>query len=498
MTHNEPGNQAEELSDESGSPESNTKPASDTATIAEPTTQGMSLHYLRGRPLLKYTLLYGLGLAALSAAFSGIGGVVIPNHIQELAFHAWFTSGDASVNLQQLNDLKAAIAAGTATANPEQTRLLGLLTQFDAARATAAGLISALSVILVAIAQPIVGVLSDRTRSRFGRRAPWMLFGAVAGGVLMVFAPFAPSLAVIGVIWVTVSVLLNVAQGPLYTTVADRIPEHQRGRASSAGGTGSFVGGIAGSIAAALLFPLLGLNVYIVFAVIIVICFVLFVVLLRDRSSKDLQLPKRDWKKTLAGFITPLRFGDFRWVWISRILLMFGYTVSSALNFFMLQSYIHPALSQAEATALTPALSLASLPMTLLAVFFAGRLSDKIGRRKPFVIAAAIIMAIAMLSPMISPTLPALFVQSILTGFAFGIYLPVDQALFVAVLPDLENSAGRDLGVAALATNVGQALGPILAAQVVAISGSYFLVWPIAFVLVALAAVSILPVKGAR
>jgi hypothetical protein len=33
---------------------------------------------------------------------------------------------------------------------------------------------------------------------------------------------------------------------------------------------------------------------------------------------------------------------------------------------------------------------------------------------------------------------------------------------------------------------------------VVALSESYFLVWPIAFVLVALVAVSIVPVKGAR
>ena len=495
MTRSEPEDRTSPRSAD-GTPEVNVP--LDTDTIAEPTTQGMSLHYLRGRPLLKYTLLYGVGLAALSAVFSGVGGVVIPNHIQDLAFHAWFTGGDASANLQQLNDLKSQVAAGTVTATADQTRLLGLLSQFDAARATAAGAISAISVILVAVAQPIVGVLSDRTRSRFGRRTPWIAFGAGVGSLLMAVAPLAPSLAVLGIIWVTVSVLMNVAQGPVQTTVADRIPDQHRGRASSAGGVGSFIGGIAGSILAATMFGLIGLNVYWVFSILVVVCFLLFVTILRDRSSQALEVPKSNWRQTLAGFVTPLRYKDFRWVWISRILLMFGYTVSSSLNFFMLQSYVQPALSQAQATALTPVLSIASLPATLLAVFLAGRLSDRIGRRKPFVFAAAIIMAVAMLAPMISPSLPAMFVQAILTGFAFGIYLPVDQALFVSVLPDLENSAGRDLGVAALATNVGQALGPILAAQVVAISGSYFLVWPIAFVLVGIAAVAILPVRGAR
>lgn len=468
------------------------------ATTAEPTTAGMSIQYLRGKPMLRYALLYGMGLAALSACFSGIGGVVIPNHIQELAFQEWFSGDDAGANLQQLNDLKAAIAAGTATASPEQTRLLGLLGQFDAARASAAGLISTASVIFVALAQPIVGVLSDRTRSRFGRRAPWMLFGAVAGALTMIVAQFAPTLAVLGILWTLASVLLNVAQAPLNTTLADRVPETNRGRASSAGGTGSFIGGIAGAVAASALFPILGLSIYAVFAVVVILFFAMFVTMLRDRSSVSLVVPKRDWRQTLAGFLVPMKSSDFRWVWIARVFLMFGYTVSSALGFFMLQSYVQPALSQAEATALIPLLSIASLPATLLAVALAGRLSDKLGRRKPFVIAASALMAVSMLVPLASPTVTAMFIQAVLTGLAFGIYLPVDQALFVEVLPDMENSAGRDLGVAALATNAGQALGPMLAGQIVALTGSYQLVWPLAFVLVAVAAVAIIPVKGAK
>src|SRR4051812_22734036 len=35
-------------------------------------------------------------------------------------------------------------------------------------------------------AQPIAGALSDRTRSRYGRRAPWMVGGALVGGVALV------------------------------------------------------------------------------------------------------------------------------------------------------------------------------------------------------------------------------------------------------------------------------------------------------------------------
>jgi MFS family permease len=90
-----------------------------------------------------------------------------------------------------------------------------------------------------------------------------------------------------------------------------------------------------------------------------------------------------------------------------------------------------------------------------------------------------------------------MFIQAILAGIGIGIYLPVDQALFIDVLPD-KNAAGRDLGIAGLATNLGQALGPILAGQVVAIFASYGMVWAVAMVLALVAAVVILPVKRVR
>ncbi|WP_120493799.1 MFS transporter [Microbacterium phyllosphaerae] len=472
---------------------------SGSGTIAEPTTQGMSLQYLRGTPLRTYGVLFALGLAAASALGSGLGGVIIPNHIQELAFQAWFTGGDASVNLQELTALKAAADAGTAVATADQLRLFGLLNSFEVARATTSSILSSLSVIAIALAAPIIGVLSDRTRSRFGRRAPWIIFGAVTAAIGLLVMPFVPTLALLVVVWILASVCFNgFARAPLETTLADRIPEEKRGGASSAGSIGNFLGGMVGTIAASLLFPILGLGTYAVFAVIPLVFFGMFVILLRDRSSKDLVVRKTGTKTTLRGFLVPLKSPDFRWVWISRALLMFGYSLSSALSFFMMQSYIQPALSQAEATAILPIMSLAGLPATMIAIAFVGKLSDKIGRRKPFVIAASVLMAASMLVPFVWPSLPALFIQGILTGLAFGIFLPVDQALFVDVLPDRENSAGRDLGMAGVAMNFGQALGPVLAGGIVAATGSYGLIWPIAAALTLVAGVVIIRVKGAR
>ena len=127
----------------------------------------------------------------------------------------------------------------------------------------------------------------------------------------------------------------------------------------------------------------------------------------------------------------------------------------------------------------------------------AGRWSDRIGRRKPFVIASSLLFALGMAVPLTWPTLPALFVQAVIAGIALGSFLIVDQALIIDVLPD-RDAAGRDLGIANLGGNLGQALGPIIAGGVVAATGSYRMIWVSAIALVVLAALAILPVRRAK
>ena len=43
-------------------------------------------------------------------------------------------------------------------------------------------IVSTVGAIFALFAQPIAGQISDRTRSRFGRRAPWIIIGSLVGG----------------------------------------------------------------------------------------------------------------------------------------------------------------------------------------------------------------------------------------------------------------------------------------------------------------------------
>lgn len=465
--------------------------------ILDPVEPGTSPTYVSGPASRRYLTWYTILTIAITAVWGGVLGILLPNQVQILEFGNWFTGADAGVDLQQLTLLQQAIDAHTATATADQDRLLGILAEFNASRAQSLAMITSIGVVLTMLIQPIVGVMADRTRTKWGRRAPWILFGTVVGAILLSLVRFAPSIALLAVLFMLAQAVLNMALGPLNTTVADRMPENRRGTASALGGFGNFFGGLLGGIGAGAFFAVLGLDQYFIIAGFVALAGVLFVLLCKDASSKDLVLQELNWKEFLVGFTIALRSRNFRWVWVARILLTFGYTVSTALSLYMLQSYIRPALSQLQATQTAPLLSLVSVPVTIIALFIAGRLSDKWGKRRMFVIVASVLMSASMVIPIVMPTLAGLFTQVIVAGIAFGIYLPVDQALFIDVLPD-QKAAGRDLGVAGLGSNLGQALGPILAGAVVAVTGGYLGIWVAAFVLVLLGAVAILPLKGIK
>jgi MFS family permease len=471
------------------------------ATTTQPTDSAqqavpVSVRYEpRTKQMKKYVSAYGLASLGIGLLWGGVSSILIPLHVQSFEFAQFFTGSDSSVDLQALNDLRTQVTAGNTTPTPEQSRLLDLLAKYDAAKASGLSLVTSIGVFLTMMIQPVVGMFSDRTRSRWGRRAPWIFGGAVTGGALLFALTYAPSLIALIALWSLVQILGNVASGPLQTTVADRVPEERIGSVSALTGILGYASAIGGTVIAGSLFAAVGLAAYFPFAILLILLPSLFVLIARDKSSRDLPLAPLGLGGFFNSYAVGLKDHDFRWAWISKMLIMSGYGVSSVYSIYMLQSYISPALSIAEAAQTAPLLQLVALPATLLSMFFAGRWSDKVQRRKPFVFWAAIIIAISFLIPWLWPALPALFIQAIVSGIGLGAFLTVDQALFIDVLPDKE-SAGRELGLAALGGNLGMAIGPAFAGAIVGLSGgAYGPVWPAGAVAVALAALAILPIK---
>jgi MFS family permease len=81
-------------------------------------------------------------------------------------------------------------------------------------------------------------------------------------------------------------------------------------------------------------------------------------------------------------------------------------------------------------------------------------------------------------------------------GFAYGIYIAVDQALLAEVLPSADEHA-KDLGILNIANTLPQVLAPVIAGVLVSSLG-YQPVFLIAIVLAIVSAVVLKPIQRAR
>ena len=357
-------------------------------------------------------------------------------------------------------------------------------------------IVTTVSFIFTLFAQPIVGALSDRTRSRLGRRAPWMILGAAVAAVFLVGLGSLSSIVWITVFWVVIQVALNALQGPLTAIVPDRFPRERRGVASAMVGIGTMVGGAGGVIVASMLAANLGLG-YSVFGAAVLVVTLGFVLLNRDSSSKDATIAPWSWKAFLSGFwINPRRNPDFAWAFAARFLFILGYFVVVAFQLYILTDYLR--LPVAEANATMVPLSLAGMVTTLVAITIAGWWSDRVGRRKVFIYAATAFMVVGLAFPLVMPNLTGMFIMALVNGFGFGLYMACDTALMTEVLPGGGAAAGKDLGILNVATNIPQAMSPAIAGLLIGVLGGYPALFVFGIVCVIAAAFVLVPIKSVR
>lgn len=446
----------------------------------------------------RYLTTYVIASIGIALLWSSILAILLPLQVQQIEFSQYFAGADSNVDLPALEALRTQVDSGEATPTEAEAEQLETLANYNAAKASGLSLVTSAGIVLTMVLQPLIGMLSDRTRTRWGRRAPWIAGGAFVGAIMIAIMPSAPNIGVLLIVWALVQLIVNAAQGPLTATVADRVPEDRIGTVSAITGVVGFLIAGVGVAGVGALFAVMGLNTYLVLAFALVVSVVPLLLLARDTSTVSMTVPKLQVGAFFASYAAGLRDRDYRWAWIAKVTLFVGYGIGSVYSIYMLQSYVTPALTINEAAQTAPLLLLAGIPSTIIAMAISGRWSDKIGRRKPFVFAASVIMAVSFIVPWVWPSLPAMYIQAALSGFGLGLYIVVDQALFIDVLPD-KLAAGRDLGMSTTGQNIGQALAPIVAGGVVAVAGGqYGPVYPVAVVIALISAFAILPIRRVR
>ncbi|MGC5032244.1 MFS transporter [Micromonospora sp. DT229] len=359
---------------------------------------------------------------------------------------------------------------------------------------TMLAVVTGLGALAAVLANPLAGALSDRTclrigRREFGRRHVWTLGGALVGALALVLLAQARTVAAVAVGWIAAQVCLNAMLASLTAAVPDRVPVLQRGGISGWVGIPQALGLVLGVVLVTVVFTGNAAG-YLAIAAAVVLLAVPFTL----RTTDD-PLP-RTHRPTLRGllagmWVSPRQHPDFGWAWITRFLVQLG----NALGTLYLLYFLTDKVEMADPDGGLLILILLYTAGLMATTVIAGRLSDRSGRRKIFVIAAGMVMAVAALLLAAVPTWPMALAAAPLLGAGYGVYLSVDAALITQVLPKAADRA-KDLGVVNIANSAPQVLGPAVSAPIVVHLGGYPTLYAITAAVTVLGSALVLKIRS--
>lgn len=318
---------------------------------------------------------------------------------------------------------------------------------------------------------PLIGALSDRTRSRFGRRRPF-----IAAGVITFLAAFAIVARSAGVAAFVAGVLLfRAADSLVYTNWAalypDRVPAVQRGRGAGFKAMVDIVGVILGRFTAGellALFPILGHQA--VWAAVavpsagLVLAWIVTLLALRGLPSDRLPTDQPAlWESLRSVFKIDGRVHPgFRWWFVNRALYWTGFII--IYQFFLLFIIDVIGLSEPDAQRFLARLAVVAGTAVLATAMPAGMLADRIGRRPLVILGCGLASLASILIVLLRE--PAYFLgAAALLGVGAGIFVSSDFALLTDLVPG--GAAGRYLGLANIASAGGAAAARFLGGALV-------------------------------
>lgn len=343
------------------------------------------------------------------------------------------------------------------------------------------------------VGAPIAGALTDRTRTRFGGRAPWIVVGAVASLVIAVLMGVAGSIALLAVYWLLMQIATNFLLTPMSVHIPERVPVPRRGLFSGAFGLAQLAGSTAGASFGALFSTVIPLG-YLIVGIALLLSALVFVGV-NKRSNLDVPRQATNVKAILMTFwVNPRKHPNFAWAFAGRFLLMVGYFPLTAYLLYILQDYV--GLGSA-AVGTVAAVSSAILVGSIVGSPIAGFLADRIKATKPIILGTSIVLIVGFLVPFLWPSVPGMLVYGFCAGAGLSGYLAVDYVLITQVLPNADE-AGKDLGIINVTTTLPQTIGVAVAGTIVTVFGGYAALFPFAVVFVVLGALLLFRIRGVR
>lgn len=356
---------------------------------------------------------------------------------------------------------------------------------------------STMGMIVAAIANMVAGELSDKTHSRFGKRAPWIVGGAFAFMLSMIWASLTHSIPMLLAAWMVGQISLNFIVAPMVAWI-DFAPEDGKGAASSAyGGLGMALGNNGFNVIGALFLSQFRLG-FIIFGCVAFIGTLIAVLIVHEPSNRDEQEahPQKQrfsWQEVRSLFPNWQTGRDYYLALIAKIFQGVGNFAITGYILYIMTDFLHRG-SQTQSS--IQLINTVMLIFGILMGLLAGPASDKFKILKLPVGFSTIFLAIAALTLFFFRNTGGIITYAFFAGLGMGTWNALDNLLNLRVIPD-PNRVAFFLGVYNLGNTVTQAIAPIIAATVISIWG-YSAIFFVSFAFALIGGICMLSIRSVR
>ena len=313
--------------------------------------------------------------------------------------------------------------------------------------------------LIAALMQPIIGRMSDRTRSFLGRRVPYLVWGTVFACAGLAGVRLAPNFAVLFGVWVFIQCNLNVAYGPGLALLRDLVPLNRIGVASAIKILADSLGGVA---LIAVSGALIGIEaasgtidwVWIALAILGASLVLSTVVTSATVLAREGPLPRPAVRDDGARRV-PVMDRDLVLFLVSRLLLFTAITAFQTYGLF----FLHDVVGLADPAQALGRMILAIGGALAVAVYIAGWASDRVGR-KPVVLVGAAGAALSTLWMLTAGSATEVLIIGSVIGASVGTVASANWAMANEL--GSQQNAGLHIGIVNMATIGGAAVAKLL------------------------------------
>lgn len=376
----------------------------------------------------------------------------------------------------------------------------GLIQQLDPNnKVELLALFSVCAMIVGSISNITAGYLSDRTRSRFGKRAPWIMFGATTFMIALLVASTSNSITFLLISWVLAQIGLNFIVAPMVAWI-DFASKEGRGTASSAyGGIGFALGNNGFTIIAAMFLTQIRLG-FITFGIITFIGTLIAVLIVREPSNLDekIELTQKKEKLSIQDalriFPNWTKGRDYYLALIAKLSQGIGNFAITGYLLYIMTDYMHQNTADTQSSIQLINVIMFALGLTMGLVV--GPLSDKLKLLKIPVGLSTIFLGIGALSMYFFPNNFGIIAYGLTAGLGMGVWNSLDNLLNLEVIPD-KNQVAFFLGIYNLGNTLTQAIAPVIAAFVISQFG-FSMIFIVSFMFSMVGGILILSIKSVK